>query len=330
MYFPGVAPDPHLPLTKNALSRLSGKLRLDVRNEIFTAVLQSRTAMRRLVSLVYHPFLTGLPLLNAAKPQWIFLGVACKLEGPLFSVFSITSLLVRSHARNGLPRRSARPHVLVSNLPSSSLSAAASEPPQSSIALVAQQAKADQTLPLVRCNGCLPLLQLNCFAPSGVVDVHGSQTHHSARFHPFQSQSRRPNLAHRAPVPALFHPQCPHPTPVGSLGAHAGIPFLLHRPVPSLSRKSSNAMCLLPHNSRSWNNPDTFGADSGAVALAPDAGYMFGVPPPVAASSVVPGSGYEFRERKPSAALSDLDTEYTFTMEGAVCRRSRDASKWRG
>jgi hypothetical protein len=37
----------------------------------------------------------------------------------------------------------------------------------------------------------------------------------------------------------------PHPTPVGSsLGAHVEIP--LHRPVPSLSRTSSNTMCLFP------------------------------------------------------------------------------------
>ncbi len=72
----------------------------------------------------------------------------------------------------------------------------------------------------------------------------------------------------------------------------------------------------------SWNNPDPFGAGSGAVALAPDAGYSFGMPPPVAVTSVVPASSYEFPERKPSAASSDLDTEYTFTMEGGVYRRS--------
>ena len=28
----------------------------------------------------------------------------------------------------------------------------------------------------------------------------------------------------------------------------------------------------------SWNNPDLFGAGSGVVALAPDAGYSFGMP----------------------------------------------------
>ncbi len=67
----------------------------------------------------------------------------------------------------------------------------------------------------------------------------------------------------------------------------------------------------------SWNNPDPFGAGSGAVALAPDAGYSFGMPPPVAVTSVVPASSYEFPERKPSAASSDLDTEYTFTGSSA-------------
>jgi hypothetical protein len=37
-----------------------------------------------------------------------------------------------------------------------------------------------------------------------------TQTHQSSsvRFHPFQSQSRSPNLAHRTSVPALFH--APH------------------------------------------------------------------------------------------------------------------------
>jgi hypothetical protein len=65
----------------------------------------------------------------------------------------------------------------------------------------------------------------NRFAPSGGVGVHGSQTHHSARFHPFQSQSHSPNLA--APYISSSSlqctPQCPHPIFVGSLGAHADI-----------------------------------------------------------------------------------------------------------
>jgi len=71
-----------------------------------------------------------------------------------------------------------------------------------------------------------------------------------------------------------------------------------------------------------WNNPDPFGAGAGAVAVAPDAGYSFGMPPAVAATHVVPASGYEFPERKPSAAPSEPDTEYTFTMESGEYRRS--------
>jgi len=50
----------------------------------------------------------------------------------------------------------------------------------------------------------------------------------------------------------------------------------LHRPVPSLSRKNSNAMCLLPHNSRIRSR----GTIRIRSALAPDAGYLFGMPPP--------------------------------------------------
>jgi hypothetical protein len=71
-----------------------------------------------------------------------------------------------------------------------------------------------------------------------------------------------------------------------------------------------------------WNNPDPFGAGAGAVAIAPDAGYSFGMPPSVPATPVAPASGYEFPERKTSAAPSEPDTEYTFTMEKGVYRRS--------
>ena len=171
----------------------------------------------------------------------------------------------------------------------------------------------------------MPGLPTNRFAPSGGVGVHGSQTHHSARFHPFQSQSRRPNLAHRASVPAIFH--APHNTHTQHLSAPS-------MPMPSFPPTPTSAIPLEEEQQRdvfapqqqqdtfSWNNPDPFGAGSGAVAVAPDAGYSFGMPPPVAASSVVPASGYEFPERKPSAAPSDLETEYTFTMEGEVYRRS--------
>jgi hypothetical protein len=71
----------------------------------------------------------------------------------------------------------------------------------------------------------------------------------------------------------------------------------------------------------SWNNPDPFGANSGAVALAPDAGYSFGMPPTVSTTAGVPASGYEFPERKHSATASELDSEYTFALDGGVYRR---------
>jgi hypothetical protein len=171
----------------------------------------------------------------------------------------------------------------------------------------------------------MPGFPTNRFAPSGGVGVHGSQTHHSARFHPFQSQSRRPNLAHRASVPALFH--APHNAHTQHLSAPS-VPMPTFPPTPTsaipLEEEQQRDVFAPPQqqDTFSWNNPDPFGAGSGAVALAPDAGYSFGMPPPVAPSSVVPASGYEFPERKPSAAHSDLDTEYTFTMEGGVYRRS--------
>ncbi len=71
-----------------------------------------------------------------------------------------------------------------------------------------------------------------------------------------------------------------------------------------------------------WNNPDPFGAGSAAVGIAPDAGYSFGMPPSVATTGVAPTSGYEFPERKPSVPSSELDSEYTFTMDSGVYRRS--------
>jgi hypothetical protein len=171
----------------------------------------------------------------------------------------------------------------------------------------------------------MPGFPTSRFASSGGVGVHSSQTHHSARFHPFQSQSRRPNLAHRASVPALFH--APHNGHTQHLSAPS-MPMSTFPPTPTsaipLEEEQQRDVFAPPQqqDTFSWNNPDPFGAGSGAVALAPDAGYSFGMPPPPAASSVVPASGYEFPERKPSAASSDLDTEYTFTMEGEVYRRS--------
>ncbi|KAI0248127.1 hypothetical protein BJV78DRAFT_837502 [Lactifluus subvellereus] len=58
----------------------------------------------------------------------------------------------------------------------------------------------------------MPGLTTSRFASSGGVGVQGTQTHLSARFHPFQSHSRRPNLAHRASVPAIFHTTHTHPS----------------------------------------------------------------------------------------------------------------------
>jgi len=72
----------------------------------------------------------------------------------------------------------------------------------------------------------------------------------------------------------------------------------------------------------SWNNPDPFGAAASPVGVAPDAGYSFGMPPSVPTTAVVPASGYEFPERKPSSAPSELDSEYPFTLDGGVYRRS--------
>jgi hypothetical protein len=173
----------------------------------------------------------------------------------------------------------------------------------------------------------MPGLPTNRFVSSGGVGIHGPQTHHSARFHPFQSQSRRPNLAHRASVPALFH--APHNGHTQHLSAHP-------MPMPSFPPTPTSAVPLEEEQQEQrdvfappqqqdavlWNNPDPFGAGAGAVALAPDAGYSFGMPPSVATTPVVPTSGYEFPERKASVAPSDPDTEYTFTMESGVYRRS--------
>ncbi|KAH9993160.1 hypothetical protein BJV77DRAFT_372116 [Russula vinacea] len=158
----------------------------------------------------------------------------------------------------------------------------------------------------------MPGLPTSRFANSG---GHGSQSHHSARFHPFQSQSRRPNLAHRASVPALFH--VPHNAHSQHLSAPP-MPMSTFPPTPT----SAIPLEEQQQDEVLWSNPDPFGTGAGAVALAPDAGYSFGMPPAVSATSGVPTSGYEFPERKPSVAPSDPDTEYTFTMESGVYRRS--------
>ncbi|KAI9510108.1 hypothetical protein F5148DRAFT_639427 [Russula earlei] len=173
----------------------------------------------------------------------------------------------------------------------------------------------------------MPGFPTNRLSHSAGVGVHGLQLHHSARFHPFLSQSRRPNLAHRASVPAIF------PTP-NTHTEHLSAPLIPMSTFPPtstgpISLEEQQCDVFAPpqqHDAFSWNNPDPFGAGAGAgtspVAVAPDAGYSFGMPPAVASTAVVPPSGYEFPERKPSSAPSELDSEYTFTIDSGVYRRS--------
>jgi len=171
----------------------------------------------------------------------------------------------------------------------------------------------------------MPGLPTSRFGASGGVGVHGPQSHHPARFHPFPSQSRRPNLAHRASVPAIFHApntQAQHlsappmpmstfpPPPTGSI------------PFEEEQQQQADVFAPPQQDAFSWNNPDPFGAAASPVAVAPDAGYSFGMPPSAPTTAVVPASGYEFPERKPSSAPSELDSEYTFTLESGVYRRS--------
>lgn len=172
----------------------------------------------------------------------------------------------------------------------------------------------------------IPGLPTNRFGSSGGVGAHGPQTHHPARFHPFQSHSRRPNLEHRASVPALFH--APNNTHTQHLSAPP-MPMPTFPPTPTSAipleeqhRQQHDVFAPPQQDTFSWTNPDPFGAGAGAVAIAPDAGYSFGMPPAVTSTSVVPTSGYEFPERKSSGAPSELDTEYTYTMESSVYRRS--------
>jgi hypothetical protein len=164
----------------------------------------------------------------------------------------------------------------------------------------------------------MPGLPTNRFASSGGVGVHASQTHHPARFHPFQSQSRRPILAHRASVPAIFH--APDAQSQHLSAPVPPMPVQSHPPTPTgvvpLEEEEQQ------QDAFTWNNPDPFGAGTAAVALAPDAGYTFGMPPSMATTGVAPTSGYEFPERKPSIPSSELESEYTYTMESGVYRRS--------
>ena len=169
----------------------------------------------------------------------------------------------------------------------------------------------------------MPGLPTNRFTPSGGLGVHTSQTHHPARFHPFQSQSRRPNLAHRASVPAIFH--APNSQPQHLSSPVPPMPMQSFPPTPTGAvplEEEEQQQLQQQQDAFAWNNPDPFGAGATAVALAPDAGYSFGMPPSVATTGVAPTSGYEFPERKPSIASSELESEYTFTMESGVYRRS--------
>ena len=65
-----------------------------------------------------------------------------------------------------------------------------------------------------------------------------------------------------------------------------------------------------------------------AVAHTRDVGHSFGMLASVATTSVAATTRYEFPERKPSAASSEIDSEYTFTMEGGVYRRSAGPALW--
>jgi hypothetical protein len=160
------------------------------------------------------------------------------------------------------------------------------------------------------------LLPTSRFTSSGGMAVHGSQVHNSSRYHPFQASSRRPNLAHRASVPAIFHNAHHQSAPAPPL------PSLPATPTSTVSLEEQQQQHhqggdMYTQDAVFWNNPDPFGACTPAVALTPDAGYSFGM----AASAVLPASSYEFPERKHSVATSDLDTEYTFSLDTGLYRR---------
>lgn len=154
--------------------------------------------------------------------------------------------------------------------------------------------------------------------PTSRIAMHGQQAHTSSRYHPFQAP-RRPNLAHRASVPAIFH----------NAHAHQSAPA---PPLPSLPATPTSTVSLEDQQQQHqgsdmfasqqqdgflWNNPDPFGAGTPAVALTPDAGYSFGM----TATAVMPASGYEFPERKHSVATSEVDADYTFALDPGMYRR---------
>ena len=164
----------------------------------------------------------------------------------------------------------------------------------------------------------MPGLPTGRFVSSGGVAGHGPQTHNSTRYHPFQNSARRPNLAHRASVPAIFHnahTQSAPPPPMPSLPA---TPTSAVSSIEEQQQQQHQGGEMFASSQQQdaflWNNPDPFGSSTPAVALTPDAGYSFGVP-------MVPASSYEFPERKHSVATSEFDADYTFELDTGMYRR---------
>ncbi|KAH9062335.1 hypothetical protein EDB87DRAFT_293208 [Lactarius vividus] len=153
--------------------------------------------------------------------------------------------------------------------------------------------------------------------PTSRIAMHGQQVH-TSRYHPFQAP-RRPNLGHRASVPAIFHNAHVHqsaPAPP--------LPSLPATPTSSVSleeqqqqHQGGDMFASQQQDAFLWNNPDPFGAGTPAVALTPDAGYSFGM----TATAVMPANGYEFPERKHSVATSEVDADYPFALDSGMYRR---------
>ena len=127
----------------------------------------------------------------------------------------------------------------------------------------------------------------------------------SAWFHP-QARSHCPNLAHRTSAPYLFH--APHNAQTQHLSAHSVHmltfpPPPSHRPAPYPLEKRDVFAPRQQQDTFSRIYPDPFSAVSSPVALAPDEGCLFGMPPPaaVAASSVIPASDI-YNGRSPQAS----------------------------
>ncbi|KAF8265352.1 hypothetical protein EI94DRAFT_351948 [Lactarius quietus] len=161
-----------------------------------------------------------------------------------------------------------------------------------------------------------PALPTGRFASSGGMAGHGPQVHNSTRYHPFQTSSRRPNLAHRASVPAIFHNahQSGPPPPLPSLPATPTSTVSLEEQQQQQQHQGGEMFAPAQgQDSFLWNNPDPFGSSTPAVALTPDAGYSFGMTMPV--------SSYEFPERKHSVATSEFDGDYTFELDTGMYRR---------